>query len=51
MEHKRLSESARIEMDELNIKCFQVLRALIHNEERRLPEDWATRTTEPKIIK
>lgn len=46
-----MSEGARMEMDELNVKCFQVLRALVHNEERRLPEDWATRTTEPKITK
>ncbi|XP_055891550.1 inositol 1,4,5-trisphosphate receptor type 1-like isoform X4 [Biomphalaria glabrata] len=51
LECKRLSEAARIEMDDLNIKCFQVLRAIIHNEERRLPEDWATRTTEHKISK
>ena len=46
-----MTEAARLEMDDLNIKCFQVLRALIHNEERRLPDDWATRTTEPKIMK
>ncbi|WAR13356.1 ITPR1-like protein, partial [Mya arenaria] len=49
--YKRLQEHARMEMDELNIKCLQVLRAIIHNEERRLPEDWATRTTELKIKK
>ncbi|XP_076470932.1 inositol 1,4,5-trisphosphate-gated calcium channel ITPR2-like isoform X2 [Babylonia areolata] len=51
LEYKRVTEAARLEMDELNIKCFQVLRALIHNEERKLPEDWATRTTEPKVMK
>ncbi|ESO91009.1 hypothetical protein LOTGIDRAFT_163525 [Lottia gigantea] len=48
-ESKRLSETAKQEMDELNIKCLQVLRAIIHNEERKLPEDWETRTSEPKI--
>ncbi|XP_055955374.1 inositol 1,4,5-trisphosphate receptor type 1 [Patella vulgata] len=48
-ECKRLSETARQEMDELNIKCLQVLRAIIHNEERKLPEDWETRTSEIKI--
>lgn len=51
MAHKRMTEAARIEMDELNIKCLQLLRAVIHNEERRLPEDWETRTTEYKIMK
>lgn len=38
-------------MDELNIKCLQILRAMIHNQERLMPEDWATRTSEPKIAK
>ncbi|KAL5022859.1 hypothetical protein ScPMuIL_002014, partial [Solemya velum] len=49
--HKRMTESSRLEMDELNIKCLQLLRAIIHNEERKLPEDWETRTTEPRIKK
>uniref|UniRef100_A0A0L8I7T5 RyR/IP3R Homology associated domain-containing protein n=1 Tax=Octopus bimaculoides TaxID=37653 RepID=A0A0L8I7T5_OCTBM len=44
----RLNEAKRKEMDELNIKCLQVLRALIHNEERKLCEDWETRTGESK---
>jgi inositol 1,4,5-triphosphate receptor type 1 len=38
-------------MDELNIKCLQILRAMVHNEERRLPDDWPTRTAEPKVAK
>lgn len=46
-----MTEHARLEMDELNIKCLQILRAMIHNEERKMPADWATRTTEPKIAK
>lgn len=48
---KRMTEKAMQEMDELNIKCLQVLRSIVHNEERKMPEDWATRTTEPAIKK
>ena len=48
---KRMTEKAMQEMDELNIKCLQVLRTIVHNEERRMPEDWATRTTEPGVKK
>ncbi|XP_021341779.1 inositol 1,4,5-trisphosphate receptor type 2-like [Mizuhopecten yessoensis] len=51
MGHKRMSEAARQEMDDLNIKCIQLLRAIVHNEERKMPDDWETRTTEPKIKK
>lgn len=50
-EVKRLTEHAQQEMDSLNIKCLQVLRGLVHNDERRLPDDWPTRTTEPKVAK
>ncbi|GFS12814.1 inositol 1,4,5-trisphosphate receptor type 1 [Elysia marginata] len=35
----------------LDVRCMQILRALIHNEERRLPEDWALRMSESKIKK
>lgn len=48
---KRMTEKAMQEMDELNIKCLQVLRSIVHNEERKMPEDWATRTTEPAVKK
>ena len=51
MGHKRMTEAARQEMDDLNIKCLQLLRAMVHNEERKMPEDWETRTTEHKIKK
>ncbi|KAH3824404.1 hypothetical protein DPMN_126304 [Dreissena polymorpha] len=51
LEKKRITEHARMELDELNIKCLQILRAMIHNEERQLPADWATRTTEHNISK
>ncbi|XP_064599288.1 inositol 1,4,5-trisphosphate receptor type 1-like [Liolophura sinensis] len=33
----------------LDLKCLQILRTLIHNEERRLPDDWELRTSEKKI--
>lgn len=36
---------------ELDIKCMQILRALVHHEERKLPEDWDTMTSEAKIKK
>lgn len=32
----------RVEQDALDIRCMQLLRAIIHNEERRLPADWET---------
>ncbi|XP_062618413.1 inositol 1,4,5-trisphosphate receptor type 1-like [Saccostrea cucullata] len=35
--------------EDLDIKCLQLLRALVHNEERKLPEDWDTKTAESKI--
>ncbi len=40
MLRKITSESQRIEQEELDIRCLQLLRAVIHNEERKLPEDW-----------
>ena len=40
MYRKLQTESARIEQEELDIRCLQLLRAVIHNEERKLPEDW-----------
>lgn len=41
-----LTEAARIEQEELDIRCLQLLRAIIHNEERKLPEDWEEHPTE-----
>ncbi|KAK7486477.1 hypothetical protein BaRGS_00022278, partial [Batillaria attramentaria] len=35
-----LSEEEKIEQLELDIKCLQLMRGLIHNEIVRLPEDW-----------
>ena len=40
------TEAVRIEQEELDIRCLQLLRAAIHNEERRLPEDWEEDPTE-----
>ncbi|XP_041375271.1 inositol 1,4,5-trisphosphate receptor type 1-like [Gigantopelta aegis] len=36
---------------ELDVKCLQILRAILHNEERKLPESWELRTAENKIKK
>lgn len=33
-------EALRIEQEELDIRSLQLLRAVIHNEERKLPENW-----------
>jgi len=33
-------EASRIEQEELDIRSLQLLRAVIHNEERKLPENW-----------
>ncbi|CAG5132421.1 unnamed protein product, partial [Candidula unifasciata] len=35
--------------EQLDVRCLQILRALVHNEERKLPEDWANRMLESKI--
>ncbi|XP_035825085.1 inositol 1,4,5-trisphosphate receptor type 3 isoform X3 [Aplysia californica] len=37
--------------EQLDVRCLQILRALVHNEERRLASDWAMRTSESKIKK
>ena len=37
---KLTTEAERIEQEELDIRCLQLIRATIHNEERKLPEDW-----------
>ncbi|XP_077987360.1 inositol 1,4,5-trisphosphate-gated calcium channel ITPR1-like [Glandiceps talaboti] len=38
----RSTERERLQQEALDVKCLQLLRALIHNEERQLPEDWAS---------
>jgi len=48
MYRKLPSESARLEQEELDIRCLQLLRATIHNEERKLPEDWEENAADNK---
>ena len=35
-----LNEKERIEQQELDIKCLQLLRAILHNEIVKLPDDF-----------
>ena len=48
LHNKIASEARRLEQEELDIRCLQLLRAVIHNEERRLPEDWEEFPSEHK---
>lgn len=41
--------SSNTSQEDLDIKCLQLLRAVVHSEERKLPEDWDTKTAESKI--
>ena len=36
---------------DLDVRRLQILRAIIHNEERKLPDDWAQRSSEDKVKK
>ena len=45
---KLTSDVMRIEQEDLDIRCLQLLRAVIHNEERKLPEDWEENPTDNK---
>ncbi|XP_064638087.1 inositol 1,4,5-trisphosphate receptor type 2-like isoform X2 [Lineus longissimus] len=36
----RHTDKKRLDQEELDIKCLQLLRGMIHNEERKLPENW-----------
>ena len=38
--HAQLDEATRVEQENLDIKCLQLLRAIIHNEVVKLPDDW-----------
>ena len=33
-------ETERLKQDELDIKCLQLLRGMIHNELCKLPDNW-----------
>ncbi|XP_077867819.1 inositol 1,4,5-trisphosphate-gated calcium channel ITPR2-like, partial [Saccoglossus kowalevskii] len=39
-QNPKVGESEKEEQEALDIRCLQLLRAMIHNEERRLPENW-----------
>ncbi|ESN99323.1 hypothetical protein HELRODRAFT_162846 [Helobdella robusta] len=43
-----MSESKRLEQEELDLRCLQLLRTIIHNEERKLPEDWEENPSDNK---
>ena len=45
---KLTSESVRQEQEELDIRTLQLLRACVHNEERKLPENWEENPSEHK---
>ncbi len=36
----RMDEATRIDQEALDVKCLQLLRAVIHNEIVKLPEEW-----------
>ena len=40
MYRKIKNDAERLEQEELDIRCLQLIRAALHNEERKLPEDW-----------
>ena len=45
---KLTSESVRQEQEELDIRTLHLLRAIVHNEERKLPENWDENPAEHK---
>ena len=47
----RWAVSASIAQEELDVKCLQILRTVIHNEERKLPEDWHSSASDTTIKK
>lgn len=36
----QMNEKERVNQEVLDIKCLQLLRAIIHNEVVKLPDDW-----------
>ena len=39
-----LSEKERMHQEQLDVRCLQLLRAVIHNEIVKLPDDWQENT-------
>ena len=35
-----MNEKERLQQERLDIKCLQLLRAMVHNEIVKLPDDW-----------
>ncbi len=46
----RRTDRKRIDQEELDMKCLQLLRGLVHNAERQLPPIW-TNDKDPKVKK
>ena len=38
--HTQMNEKDRLKQEQLDIKCLQLLRGIIHNEIVKLPDDW-----------
>lgn len=47
----RFAVSSSRAQEELDVKCLQILRTLIHNEERKLPDDWTSSAVDAKVKK
>ena len=45
-----MSEEEKIEQLELDVKCLQLLRGLIHNEIVKLPDEWEVNPTACKKL-
>ncbi len=48
-ERKDRFVSRDLEQEELDIRCLQILRGAIHNEERKLPEEWHLHSGESSV--
>jgi hypothetical protein len=47
----RLSTPATPSQEDLDIKCLQILRTFVHNEERKLLADWDTCASDADVKK
>ncbi|XP_053402419.1 inositol 1,4,5-trisphosphate receptor type 1-like isoform X7 [Mercenaria mercenaria] len=47
----RFAVSSSRAQEELDVKCLQILRTIIHNEERKLPDDWTNSAVDAKVKK
>lgn len=44
-----LNEKEKLDQIELDVKCLQLLRALIYNEIVKLPEDWESEAARHRL--